>query len=421
MEWLTSNIDTSFPFEDHVAYDSVLTPIVDAVVSLREGQAVLKAFSTDTLNIHVVDQDGDDLVNDVATLVNYGAYDIYEIASASARVAIVVADGQSINFSGTAPFALVTHDYSSAGLTSFNGLTGDVRIVLNEDFTVARRGSDVVIGLTAPSERLSAPPNCDQLFSINGETSAGGSFWFRPDLCIRVDSPGMGRMRIRDICDPCCKCTEFYNDYKVLISVDDALEQDIAASVTAVSNYNELAGRLDKFGIQPCEDLPVPTDDSFSHGFDGGTNHCNSLLAMARAIPISYGVGLSVTIINGFNVPVDNVQVAVSSTLLMRPRGGQVVIPPSMGNTYTFGGFPGAFTLEANSGELPSKSSVVFTSEMFEQGNVGKDVDLFVEVTATKSDDLSTLTIPLRVALTDLPGGFNMASGPDQPAPTDGQ
>ncbi len=249
--FLESNLDIAYPFVDSTEAMSVgadpgdvlITSVVaDAlVIGDQDGPYVLEVFNpnydplvADPLSLAVIRVAGaSGVFIDVASAVSSdlgGGFRSLDAIGAGGQIRMIV------SISGVAGLAALSApvEFSARvcsrrlhGVTSIQGLTGDVVLRLDDYSTLKSLGDSVEISFADPEDRVdcSATP-CDHAYSL-GQAIADsqGSLHVEAGPCYRivpsVDPAFPNRLVIKNTCDPCVKCED-------LAVVQDKLEDQAA-------------------------------------------------------------------------------------------------------------------------------------------------------------------------------------------------
>lgn len=245
--FLESNLGIAYPFVDSTEAISVgadpndvlITSVVaDAlVVGDQDGPYILEAFNpnydpllTDPLSLAVIRVSGAsgvfiDVVSAVSTDLGGGFRSLDAIGTGGQIRLIVSTSGIAGLAALLAPVEFSARVCSRRlhGVTSIEGLTGDVVLYVQDFSTIKSQDNDVEIAFADPEDRVDCSTTpCDHAYSL-GQAIADsqGSLHIEAGPCYRivpsVDPLFPNRVVIKNTCDPCVKCED-------LAVVQDKLE-----------------------------------------------------------------------------------------------------------------------------------------------------------------------------------------------------
>lgn len=392
-QWAIDNASRDYPFADGYAYAPGLDQIVDAYVVTGKGvHAALSRFIISGVisDIAVVDAENPAVVlastaNAAAVRTEYGDYVMYQIVDpvTSGVVRLTVYKKTSIvNFVGLAPFAAAAHDYATDALTAINGVNGNVVLELDDEADAALQADgSLLITALSPEDRLGALPGCQPVMTINAVPPANsGAFAMRSgaDNNHRLSAEGYA-IRIENLGQPCCTCTEYYNAFNRIAAYDKELAEAINSRVAAVtSKYAELVKR---FGVyvtnRPVVNIQQLTNTPLVAAGLWGSPVSRAVYAIMRMTLGSYSAGLGMALTNSTWYPV-TLRVVVSSSVVGAAKSGAVRFSMVTGGHRDFDGFPGEVTVT-----LPPGGTCQITSENHDVSMAGVEAVYTAAVTIT--------------------------------------
>jgi hypothetical protein len=245
--FLESNLDIAYPFVDSTEAISVgadpndvlITSVVaDAlVVGDQDGPYILKVFNpnydpmiADPLSLAMIQVSGATGVfidTTVATSVDLGGgFRSLDAVGTGGQIRLIVSTSGIAGLAALASpveFSARVCSRGLQGVTSIEGLTGDVVLHLPDYSTIKDTGESVEIAFADPEDRVdcSATP-CDHAYSLGQAVAdSQGSLHIEAGPCYRVvpsDNPAFPhRVVIKNFCTPCVDCND-------LVVVQDKLE-----------------------------------------------------------------------------------------------------------------------------------------------------------------------------------------------------
>lgn len=377
---LTAYQDADYPFADGLPDASPLRAVVDAAVFAPGGLAELVGFNTTTAYVEV-EIDGQPVLAGTATQTSFGVYDVYSISDQDTGhvLRLTVPTGLTIAFVGRQAFTLQVHDYSGGAVWGVNGEPDTPIIELGEGLSFTVSGQLVTIVAADPIDRQAAAP-CPGIFTINGVSpDLNGNIAVTADGCYRL-TPDLAnsRLKIDNLCTPCVDCSDFYDLYRALMSIDDYVAADVDRAVSLISKYHELVDRLGR-ALNEVTTQQTPLSAGFGKALAGGVNELEALVVLARAVDDSYGIGLGVSVINNLDHDL-SVTVRVETAVEVRPTEPvEINRPASVGGPSTGETIPGLVTI----GTVPSKASANFTGAFHDLWRVGETIDITLTATAS--------------------------------------
>jgi len=249
--FLESNLDIAYPFVDSTEAISVgadpndvlITSVVaDAlVVGDQDGPYILEVFNpnydpmiADPLSLAVIQVSGATGVfidTTGATSVDLGGgFRSLDAVGTGGQIRLIVSTSGIAGLAALASpveFSARVCSRGLHGVTSIEGLTGDVVLRLPDYSTLKDTGESVEIAFADPEDRVdcSATP-CDHAYSLGQAVAdSQGSLHIEAGPCYRivpsVDPLFPNRVVIKNMCDPCVKCED-------LVVVQDKLEDQAA-------------------------------------------------------------------------------------------------------------------------------------------------------------------------------------------------
>ena len=417
-QWSVDNASRDYPFADGYAYAPGLDQIVDAYVVTSSGvQAALSRFiiTGTTADIAVVDAENPAVIiastaHAVAQRIVYGDYDIFQlndpVTAGVVRLTMYRKLG-AVTFVGLALFAATAHDYATDALTAVNGLSGNVSLELDDEAdAVLQDDGTLLLTAVAPEDRLDELPGCQPVMTINSVSPANsGAFALNSgaDNNHRVTAEGYS-LRIENLGQPCCTCTEYYNAFTRIAAYDKELATAIDTRVAAaISKYAELVKR---FGVyvtnRPVVNISKLTDTPLVAAGLWGSPVSRAVYAMMRMTVGSYSAGLGVALTNSTWYPV-TLSVVVSSSVVGAAKSGAVRFSMVTGGHRDFDGFPGTLNVT-----LPPGGVCQITSENHDVSMAGVEAVYTAAITITPV--LTNVTPPQGLTNPDTGGTITLTT-----------
>lgn len=411
-DWLTANRLTAYPFRDSEAYDDALTAVADANVALvsTDSEAYLRKLDTVASEVVIVDASGIVLIDSnagtYATDV-FGAFEIIKVFDPGRRqgAEIIIEAGSSIVVDGVdIPFALQAHDFRQNALYSINGLETSPKLILGEDFTVTETAARITINLKNPVDRVDFPPT-PYVFTLDGvEPTTGGRLWLQPrdgEACQRVD-PRVSdfRIELRNICEACCQCQDYYSTYIQMQGLDDQVAVGIARAATLMSRYHALVQRFQNWSSDPGSALPANTP-TFARTWVGAGNPAKAVNILFRYYKGTYGGTLTLNIVNSLDQDITATEATVTVPAAIVNKLSGVIQRTTVRDSDEFAGFPGTFDL----GPLSRWGSVTVANAIYNNALAGEEYAVNLELVFTLADTSTltsslTLTVPFDEGMT---------------------
>ncbi len=220
MEFLEENLRVAYPFADQVT-NAITDVFADALIRAPyEGAFTLSIFHPLALtNAHVQIKSGTTIVLDttVATVTTLETYQVlegvdstrgssYRFILSSAKVALFAFLTTPVEFDSA------VCSFNGGVVSTLNGLSGDVVVILPEHCSIEIDDQHVIVGFNDPADRVDCSSvDCEKVFTLNGTPAdAFGSFGLIPDDCYRlVPHPTTpNQLLLFNLCTPCVDCDD---------------------------------------------------------------------------------------------------------------------------------------------------------------------------------------------------------------------
>ena len=224
--FLENNLSLDYPFADGSS-EPVVAAVSDAMIAgPQSGPYTLEVFTpnydflaADPLANLVVRISGPygvfiDTTSAVSTDLG-GGFRSVEVVDGTARARFVVSTAAMVSLGplgqDTEFAAAVSHQIVD-GVSSIEGVTGEVELIFDDFSTIVEDGGEVVLAFDDPVDRVdcSATP-CDRVYAVDGIGADGfGSLHIDATECYRLvpDSNVENRLVLRNMCTPCLDCDD---------------------------------------------------------------------------------------------------------------------------------------------------------------------------------------------------------------------
>lgn len=227
-QYLENNLTLQYPFADGVTVPAVGV-IADMMLSARApGPYTLDVFNPnynglsadplDIMQIEISNAEGVVLSTAAAVSTALPGGFIFVSAEDTTRESVVrlILDASGVvtlaGLPSPQPLAGGVGYEAVAGLSSLNGLSGDVILDLPDYSIVDTNGSGVILGFAAPRDRVDCSGvDCDRIYALGGARADGfGSLIVDATECYRLtpDPDDPHTLILRNFCDPCTSCDD---------------------------------------------------------------------------------------------------------------------------------------------------------------------------------------------------------------------